>query len=463
MRCALASMVALATLLPASGSLAIMAQADDSTFAGAPELIPPSVAGVLNESNEYDRYSIAVSGDQMLTVTLSGPVGQDFDLTLYSPQVATAPASEFHVVLKSEAEGTSAESISYLVPPGAAGPYFIEVKAFAGAAGAYTLNCSVTSENAVRLSGPDRYRTSYAASRSSFATASVAVVASGANFPDALSAAGLAGAVEGPVLLAPFTTNGEDPRVTDLCREIQRLGCTKVYVIGGEKAITAEVFTKLASAGSVAEDPKRIAGLTRYETAAKVAKEIQLLNGVPTAAFVVRGDDYPDALAVSPYAYANALPILLTTPGALDTFTSSYIEESGITDIVVAGGVSAVDDEVRISIEALNDGTATVQRMSGASRYATAADVAGKCAARGWGAWGRIGIATGTNFPDALSGGFACGARNGVLLLTSGTALSPDAYDAIEMNAVGDSTALVLGGESALSEAVRLEIAGLLP
>ena len=456
----------LASAMPV-GAVTPQGVLDDDTFVWAPPLLVSPQEGDLGvESGDVvDRFLITVSDDDVLTATLTGPAGQDFDLSLYSAEVTSAPpsAEDFYLVTRSKTDATSSESISFLVPPGGDDTYYLEVRAFADAQGAYSLTWSVEAQAAPRLFGLDRYRTSYSASRSTFPTASVAVVASGANFPDALSSAGLAGAVAGPVLLAPVTVDSSDARLEDLVREVVRLGCTKIYVVGGIAAVTEFVADTLAVSGNVNE-VERIGGPTRYQTSALVAQEIEAVRGdAPPAAFVVRGNAYPDALAVSPYAYANALPILLTSPVQLDLSSAGYIEDSGIDDVVIAGGVAAVSSGVEASVRALNAGTTEVQRMYGADRYATAATVAEGCVDRGWGTWYAIGVATGANFPDALSGGSACGARGGVLLLTTGTELSPAAEAVVDEHAVPGSMALVFGGAAAVAESVRTEVAGLLP
>lgn len=436
----------------------------DDTFAGAVPLISPH-AGDLSATDTKDIFKIEAAGDSVITIVLNGPIGQDFDLKLYGNEVLDSPAPPpTYVVALSQAADSSAESITYLVPPGPTRTYFLEVVAFAGASGGYTLTGSVAAEGAPRLAGSDRYRTSYAVSASTFATASAVVVASGAKFPDALSAAGLAGAVNGPVLLAPYTTDANDPRVIDLCREVVRLGATQVYVVGGRSAVTTQVVDALTDIGKVAEPPIPVAGGTRAQTALAVAAKIdELTDGPIPAIFVVREDSYPDALAVSPFAYARQLPILLTSRSVLNPDVSAFIESHDTTDIIVAGGTGAIYPGVESALDALNEGETNVVRMSGDSRIETAVDVAEKCVSRGWGTWDRIGIATSANFPDALSGGFACGERSGVLLLTTSAELSPAAGTAIGNHAVAGSMAIVLGGQKAVIDTVRWQITNLLP
>jgi len=439
--------------------------ADDDLFSTAPALTLVEQEGDLSAADRYDRFSVSLSEDDVLELDLSGPAFQDFDLSIYGPGVASAGLGEedFHLVGRSNAAATPVEHLTYLVPPSGAGTYYVELSAHAGATGEYTLESTIESSlgDAVRISGPDRYATSYAASRSSFATASAVVIASGANFPDALSAAGLAGALDCPVLLAPPVTSVDDPRLGPLVSEINRLDADKAYVVGGTAAVNALMFDEIEKWVASAE---RIPGSTRYETAKNVAEEIDAIKGhASSVAFVVRGDSFADALAVSPFAFSQAIPILLTPSGALDPYTSSYLDSRNVGTVRIAGGVGAVSAAVAGQIDALNSGATAVFRMDGATRYETAARVASDCIGLGWGDWDSIGVATGANFPDALSGGAALGSRGGSLLLTTAATLSEPAADEISDNAGPASQVLVLGGTVAVSDSTMSSIRGLLP
>ncbi len=81
---------------------------------------------------------------------------------------------------------------------------------------------------AERTYGSDRYATALAISASTFAPSSVttAVVATGKDFPDALSASGLAGAYSSPVLLVGSSVTAS------LTEELDRLGVTDVVDAG---------------------------------------------------------------------------------------------------------------------------------------------------------------------------------------------------------------------------------------
>ena len=200
------------------------------------------------------------------------------------------------------------------------------------------------------VAGSDRYGTAIAASRAAFAdgTVKVAVVASGENWPDALGASALAGAVRGPVLL---TRPGALPG--GLASELQRLGVTEVVVVGGASAVGAAVERALDGLSGVAV--KRLGGANRYETARIVATEtaarVRSAGGtLDTSVFVATGANFPDALAASPISYAEARPIVLTTSGALSADASAAITALGADEAVILGGTGPVSTASRTRV-----------------------------------------------------------------------------------------------------------------
>ena len=293
---------------------------------------------------------------------------------------------------------------------------------------------------AARLQGDNRYGTAVAASEAHFDSASTVVVATGEAFPDGLAASGLAGMYGGPVLLTrPHMLPGV---VAD---EVVRLGAAQAVVIGGESAVSGDVVSELEGLGL---EVTRIGGADRYETAALIAAE---LGGAPTAgvAFVARGDRFPDALAVAPTAYALGAPVLLVRPDELPASTVDIFQGIPLSTVVVAGGKSAVDGHVLKGISTA--AAVSVDRVGGADRYETAANISGYVTARGWSGWSITGLATGTSFPDALTGGPAIGSVGGVLLLTDPDALSPQAQAALAANKAAIGRLELLGDSSALS------------
>ena len=302
-----------------------------------------------------------------------------------------------------------------------------------------------TIDSLFRSSGADRYATAVAVSSASFDTADVVVLATGADFPDALSAAGLAGSYDAPLLLT---------RPTDLPTvvrdEIVRLGASKVVVVGGTKAVSSSVAGAVDALAGVSVE--RISGTDRYATAAQVAAAIAAREGATPNAYVARGDTFPDALACSPFAFHEAMPILLTRTASLPSATRDAIEDLGVTDVVVAGGTPAVSDAVKNSIDGIAG--VSVVRVAGTNRYETAAAVAEHGVNSGWGSWQYVGIATGLNFPDALVGGVACGNRGGVLLMTDPRYVSGATHATMLLHASSILRVDIFGGTNVVSSDV---------
>lgn len=312
-----------------------------------------------------------------------------------------------------------------------------------------------TIEALTRSMGDNRYETAVEISKNTFASAKDLVIATGQGFADALSASGLAGVTDAPLLLTPTTS-----LPSEVSAEITRLGVENVYIVGGTAAVSTGVQNELDAMPGVAVE--RVAGVNRYDTAAKVAAKIETIAGAEFngEAFLARGDDFADALAVSPFANSTGIPVLLTSTSALPDVTRAAIEDLAVTDVWISGGDKVVSPGVASAVEAMSG--VTTHRMAGADRYATAVVVANTADAQGWGTWSFVGIATGTNFPDALGGGVATGVNGGMLLMTSPTTLSPATMTAIQAHADTITRVEIFGGTSAVSLGVSNAIAALI-
>lgn len=304
-----------------------------------------------------------------------------------------------------------------------------------------------------RTAGADRYATSAAISRKGFPSADAVVVASGAGFPDALSASGLAGSLDAPLLLT--RPNSLPAAARD---EIARLGCGSVVVVGGTGAVSDEVLAALRAIPGVTS-VERLAGVTRYETAQLVAERVAELEGPSFShkAFLVRGDLFPDALAASPLAVSQHIPVLLTSRPDLSSESAAAIEDLDISEVIVAGGVAGVTDSAVLQVEALNGGTTATERWWGLTRYSTAVSVAEEALSRGWATASFTGLATGWDFADALSGGVLCGDNDGVLLLTDRYTLYPSGADFVWTHRGEFDEIALFGGRYAIDDWVISE------
>jgi photosystem II stability/assembly factor-like uncharacterized protein/putative cell wall-binding protein len=281
--------------------------------------------------------------------------------------------------------------------------------------------------NVQELSGRDRYATAIDVSRNTWAdgSATTTILATGENWPDAVCGSSLAGAVDGPMLLTRRTA-----LPAGLVTEMKRLGVVKAYVLGSGSVVDTAVVTELKSQMGPGFQALRIAGSDRYATSAKVASttvaEIVAHGGsYDHSAFLTTGLNWPDALAVAPVATHAKEPVLLTRPGGLPSVVASACSSLEVSAGVVLGSPTVVPQPVADQFASAIG--ATPQRWFGADRYGTASEIAsGGVTQKGMSSQS-VALATGFDFPDALSGGVAQGRLNGPLLLTPPYVLAPDA------------------------------------
>jgi len=300
-----------------------------------------------------------------------------------------------------------------------------------------------------RQAGADRYGTAAAVSAATYAPGvPIAYVATGSAFPDALAAGPIAARAGGPVLL---TGRASIPAAT--AAELERLRPQEIVVMGGPSAVSESVLAALrtyATSGAVA----RVAGADRYGTAA-AASAYGFAAGAPVA-YVATGADFPDALAGGTAAGRGSGPILLVGHDSLPRATSAELTRLKPGRIMVVGGTAAVSERVL----GLLRGYATsgnVTRLAGANRYATAVAISRATTIASFD--GTVYIATGGSFPDGLAGTPPAVRAGGPLLLTPSKSLPAEV--AAELKRLGPGRIVILGGTSAISDAVMAQIRGL--
>lgn len=293
--------------------------------------------------------------------------------------------------------------------------------------------------NAARIAGADRYATGAAVSAATFAPGvPVAFVATGADFPDALAAGPAAALLGGPVLLVG--QGGLSPAVAT---ELARLQPASIVILGGPSVVGDEIAAALAA---FSPSVTRIAGTDRYATAAAVSAAA-FAPGVQVA-FVATGMNFPDALVGAAAGARLGGPVLLVPGDGVPDVVATELARLQPARIRVLGGSGVVTDA---TLEALGAFSADVGRLAGATRYSTAAAVS--AATYEPGAVG-LDLATGTNFPDALS----AGPRRGPLLLVPPVgALPPEVAAEVVRLAVGRLVGL--GGPGALPDAAIAGVA----
>jgi putative cell wall-binding protein len=319
-----------------------------------------------------------------------------------------------------------------------------------GVAGMVTVKVvirSLLSPTVRRLGGPNRYDTAAVIASSGFSNARYVIIATGEKFPDALTASGLAGCLHAPLLLVH---HDNIPQSTS--DRITAFGATHAIICGGYPAVNKKVEVQLRARGLVVE---RLSGPNRYSTAVAVARKIQALTGRSDRVYLARGDKFPDALSVAPLAYARQAPILLTWPTSLDVNTRAQLVRGRYGSARIAGSQAAFSSRAEASVRGL---VPDVARWAGPNRYATSLACASGGALEGPNSWGYIGIAKGTDFPDALCGAALAGESKGIIALTSPTSLDPSLASALEAHMGDVRNCDIYGSEAAISRSVYEQI-----
>jgi putative cell wall-binding protein len=235
--------------------------------------------------------------------------------------------------------------------------------------------------NQNRTGGTDRYATAaqlFGAGGFAGGFGKVAVIASGANYPDALSANYLAAGLNGGSGTRVLLT---DPNILPqpTSQALITGGITTVYIVGGPAAVSTNVSNAIAAMHVANNNANafinviRVAGADRYAT----NNQVDLFNGAVAGvntAIVAVGSNFADALSVAPVVVAKKFPLVLTNGPSLSAAAQSTLVNLGIKNVVIAGGTSAVSAATEASIKAL--GITIAYRLAGADRTVTAQDVA---------------------------------------------------------------------------------------
>lgn len=246
-----------------------------------------------------------------------------------------------------------------------------------------------------RISGKTRIETAVEISQKGWQDgADTVFLAKAFNFPDALAGGPLAYKHDAPILLTRT-----DELILATKKEIERLGAEKVIILGSEGAVSKTVENELKSSQL---DVERIGGVDRYETAKKIADKLDADHG---KAIVATGVNYPDALAVAPFAAKNEIPILLTRTASAPAPTEQALV--GKSDVYVIGGDDVVSNAVVQNV------SGDVQRVSGPTRFDTAAEI---IETFDFGDQQGL-VSTGLNYADALTGSVLAAKKNAPLLL----------------------------------------------
>ena len=183
-------------------------------------------------------------------------------------------------------------------------------------------------KNVERIAGADRYGTSEMVAKRVVGITgkkNTGVVASGQVFPDALSVGTFASREGYPILLVK-----KDLVPSQIQNAIKDLDINKTYIAGGTNTISKSTEAKLPNV------VERMAGPTRYETSVAIAKS---KFGASKEAYIASGEEFADALVISPISGKFNRPTLLVSRNKnSNSSVKTYIRNAGFTSITAIGG-----------------------------------------------------------------------------------------------------------------------------
>lgn len=216
-------------------------------------------------------------------------------------------------------------------------------------------------ETIERIGGDTRYETSVKIAEKIGITGK-AVLATGSDYPDALSVSAPAAKLGIPVLL---TAKEDLPGVVS--DYLQSAAVSQTYIIGGTGVIGSKVEMSVPG-------PVRLAGGNRYETNTSVLahfeKEFNFKNIYVAAGGESGGNGFPDALTGAVLAAQTSSPLVLTDR-TLPAATAAYLQPRLLlsSNAVRIGGEEAVAASVLESIMALKEQIPVAQTYSAAGSY----------------------------------------------------------------------------------------------
>ena len=270
-----------------------------------------------------------------------------------------------------------------------------------------------------RLFGQDRYQTSVAIAEAyNNDKCENIILASGNDFPDALSASVLSKKLNAPILLVDSKAAASSEPFNYINAHVSNTGT--VYIIGGTVIIGTDFETKLYSMGY---SIKRIGGTDRYDTDMLIVNDVNVPSGTPV--FIASGENFPDALSVSSFSGSKQYPTLLVGQDTLPAEAENYIVKNKPTTIYIAGGMGAVSQNTQNKVQSLVPNT-TIIRLAGNDRF----DTVGVILTQFSTAPATIYLANGNNFPDTLAGS-ALAAKTGdpILLVDNQVLKIPPAIE----------------------------------
>lgn len=195
-----------------------------------------------------------------------------------------------------------------------------------------------------RIFGRDRFATAADIARR-LPTETGAFVVTGTGFPDALAVGPWAGHVGRPIVLV----GDHVPPATE--EVLTERGDDELVIVGGSGAVSREVEAQLAQGRSV----RRVAGGSRYDTAAAVFDESVAAGLDGAHVWLATGASFPDALAAGPAVARAGATLLLVDGSDLGTVPSIVerlqVRAESLQTVTLVGGPAAISADAPRQLE----------------------------------------------------------------------------------------------------------------
>ena len=172
---------------------------------------------------------------------------------------------------------------------------------------------------------------------------------------------------------------------------------------------TVILVSMLSFTSSVyASSTSRLAGETRYDTAASIAQDGWQQSD---SAILAYGENYPDALSAAPLATKYNAPILLTSVNNLPGITKQSLTDLQVKTVYIIGGTGVIPSSIESELQSMGIKST---RIAGYDRYETSLMIAQLL-----GSPSELIVTTGEDYADALSMAPIAGAKRIPIILVA--------------------------------------------
>lgn len=212
--------------------------------------------------------------------------------------------------------------------------------------------------------------------------------------------------------------------------------------------VVDQVEIEKSTADKTNENVKRISGVDREQTAIEVSKK--MFKDGTNKVVLANKNNYSDVLTAAPFAKANNASLLYISSNSISKEVMSEIARLKAKEITIIGGEKSVNEGLKKELEKRNF---KVERLSGADRYKTSAQIASKLITD---KTTTLEIASGENYADALSVNNAAEKDKAPILLVRVNAIDKSVEDVIKSSKA--SLINIAGREKSVSENTKANI-----